>query len=97
MVVAYRNGDEFATKIWLTSVKKLAIALASLTNILSPEMIIIGGGITDAGKDLFEPLEKLMAKYEWRTGGNKTEIVQAQYGNFSGAVGAACFARESNL
>lgn len=97
LVVAYRNGDEFATKIWLTSVNKLAIALASLTNILSPEMIIIGGGITDAGKDLFEPLEKLMAKYEWRTGGNKTEIIQAQYGNFSGAVGAACFAREANL
>jgi len=97
LVVAYRNGDEFATKIWLTSVKKLAIALASLTNILSPEIIIIGGGITDAGKDLFEPLKKLMTKYEWRTGGDKTKIIQAQYGNFSGAVGAACFAREANL
>lgn len=91
----FRNGDSYAAEIWLTSVRKLAIALASLTNILSPEMIILGGGITEAGKDLFEPLEKYMAQYEWRTGGNKTEIVKAQFGDLSGALGAACFAREA--
>lgn len=95
LLAAYRNGDEFAAAIWLTSVRKLAIALATLTNILSPEMIILGGGITEAGEDLFKPLEKYMAKYEWRTEGNQTEIVKAQYGDLSGAVGAACFARES--
>ena len=95
LLIAFRNGDEFAAKIWLTSVRKLAIALASLTNILSPEMIILGGGITEAGNDLFDPLEKYMGDYEWRTEGNKTEIVKAQYGDLSGAVGAACFAREA--
>lgn len=91
----FRNGNSYAAEIWLTSVRKLAIALASLTNILSPEMIILGGGITEAGKDLFEPLEKYMAQYEWRTGGNKTEIVKAQFGDLSGALGAACFAKEA--
>jgi len=96
LIKAHRNGDEFATKVWQTSVKKLAIGIASLTNIISPEMIILGGGITEAGKDLFEPLEELMAKYEWRTGGNKTEIVKAEYGDLAGAVGAACFARENS-
>ncbi len=95
LLVAYRNGDEFAAKVWLTSVRKLAIALATLTNILSPEMIILGGGITEAGKDLFDPLEKYMENFEWRTEGNKAEIVKAQYGDLSGAVGAACFAREA--
>ncbi|MDP2888338.1 MAG: ROK family protein [Bacteroidota bacterium] len=94
LLEAFRNGDSFAKEIWLTSVKKLAIGLASITNILSPEMIIIGGGIAEAGNDLFEPLENFMDKYEWRAGGNQTEIVKAQYGDFSGAVGAACFARE---
>ena len=95
LLQAYGNGDNFASGIWLTSVKKLAIALASLTNILSPEMIILGGGITEAGKDLFEPLEKFMADYEWRTAGNKTQIVKAEYGDLAGAVGVACFAREN--
>lgn len=94
LLEAFRNGDSFAKEIWLTSVKKLAIGLASITNILSPEMIIIGGGIAEAGNDLFELLENFMHSYEWRAGGNQTEIVKAQYGDFSGAVGAACFARE---
>jgi glucokinase len=94
MLEAFRNGDPFASEIWLTSVKKLAIALASLTNILSPEMIVLGGGITESGDDLFEPLEKFMSLYEWRTDGNKTEIVKAVYGDLAGAAGAACFAQE---
>ena len=94
---AFRNGDEFAANVWLTSVRKLGISLASLTNILSPEVIILGGGIIEAGKDLFDPLEENMAKYEWRTAGNKTKIVKAEYGDLAGAVGASCFARENSL
>lgn len=95
MLEDYRKGDSFAAEIWITSVRKLAVGLASLTNILSPEMIILGGGITEAGKDLFEPLEEFMGRYEWRTGGNRTQIVKAQYGDLAGAVGAACFAMET--
>lgn len=94
LLEAYKNGDSFAGEVWLTSVKKLAIGLATLTNILSPEMIILGGGITEAGQDLFEPLGKYMSNYEWRTGGNQTQIVKAEFADLSGAIGAACFARE---
>lgn len=92
---AFDRGDTYANNIWLTSVRKLAIGLASLTNILSPEVIILGGGITEAGNNLFSPLEKYMERYEWRPDGNKTRIIKAQYGDLAGAVGAACFARES--
>ena len=91
---AYRNNDEFAKDVWLTSVRKLAVGLASITNILSPEMIVLGGGITEANGDLFEPLEEYMNKYEWRAGGNKVTIVKAQHGDMAGAIGAACFANE---
>jgi glucokinase len=69
--------------------------ITSLTNILSPEMIIIAGGIANAGKELFVSLKKYMSIFEWRAGGNKTEIVKAHYGELSGAIGAACFAREN--
>ena len=89
---AFRNGDEFAREIWLKSVQHLAIGIASITNILSPEIIVLGGGITEAGRDLFEPLEKFIEQYEWRAGGNKVEIVKAVHGDLAGAIGAACFA-----
>ena len=64
---AFRNGDEFAREIWLKSVQHLAIGIASITNILSPEIIVLGGGITEAGRDLFEPLEKFIEQFlqEW--------------------------------
>ncbi len=92
LLKAYRQGDAFAKEVWLTSVRKLAIGMASVTNILSPQTIVLGGGITEAGDDLFEPLNEYMAKYEWRAGGNKVEIVKAVYGDLAGTVGAASFA-----
>jgi glucokinase len=92
LLEAYRDGDEFAKEVWLKSVKQLAIGLASVTNILSPQVIVLGGGITEAGSDLFEPLRQYMEQFEWRAGGNKVEIVKATYGDLAGAIGAACFA-----
>lgn len=91
MLTAYRNGDVVAREVWLRSVRQLAIGLASITNILSPEMIIIGGGIAESGAVLFEPLAEYMAQYEWRAGG-KVQIVKAVYSDLAGAVGAAGFA-----
>ena len=92
MMIAYRKGDTEAKEVWLKSVRQLAIGLASITNILSPQIIVLGGGITEAGDDLFDPLNEYMAQYEWRAGGNKVEIKKATYGDLSGAIGAACFA-----
>lgn len=92
LLEAYRSGDHFARWVWLTSVRKLAIGIASIINVLSPECVILGGGITEAGKDLFEPLEKFLSVYEWRPGGNRAIILKAQFGDMAGAVGAACFA-----
>ena len=92
LIDAYKSGDAYAKEVWLKSVRQLAIGLASVANILSPEIIVLGGGITQAGSDLFEPLKKYMDQYEWRPGGNKAEIVKATYGDMAGAIGAACFA-----
>jgi len=89
---AFRNGDNFAKEVWLKSVRQLGIGLASISNILSPEVIVLGGGITQAGDDLFIPLNEYMKQYEWQPHGNTTKIVKAKYGDMSGAIGAACLA-----
>ncbi|WP_247233204.1 ROK family protein [Telluribacter sp. SYSU D00476] len=92
LVEAYRKGDHFATYVWLQSVRSLAIALSSLINAFSPERIVLAGGITLADDALFEPLRSFLDIYEWRPGGKQTPVVQAQFGDMAGAIGAASFA-----
>ncbi|HEY0679910.1 MAG TPA: ROK family protein [Chitinophagaceae bacterium] len=94
---ACRNNDPFANEIWLTSIRHLAIGLATVTNILSPEVIVLGGGISECGDMMFTPLKEFMNKYEWKAGGKGVEIVKARFGDLSGAMGAATFAFEKEL
>jgi glucokinase len=96
LLEAQRHGDAFATWLWLSSVRKLAVAIASITNLLSPEMVIIGGGITEAGLELLNPLNKFLDLYEWRAGGNGVRIEKAAFGDLAGAMGAAGFAFMKN-
>ena len=89
LVDAYRRGDGDATDIWEASVYKLACAIASLINILDPEIIIIGGGIAAAGASLFVPLDRYLDGLEWRPYNSRIPIVPAALGDFAGAMGAA--------
>jgi glucokinase len=96
LLEAYRKNDSHAAEIWLKSIRQLALGVASISNILSPQFIILGGGITEAGDDLFVPLEQFLSLYEWRPGGAKSLIKKAEFGDMAGAIGAACFALEKN-
>jgi glucokinase len=94
LVTAYQQGDELATYWWLSSIQKLATGLVSLSNAFSPEIIVLGGGITaGSGSDLMDPLLKFMSLYEWRPGGHQVKIIPAQHKKFAGAIGAAFFAK----
>ena len=92
LLEAYNRGDVFAKEVWMKSVRQLGIGLASLANILSPEVIVVGGGIAQADDDLFLPLNEFMKKFEWQPNGKTTSIVKAVFGDMAGAIGAASFA-----
>jgi glucokinase len=87
---AYRKGDHWATYLWLSSIRKLAVAISSLINALSPDVVVLAGGITNADDALHEPLKQFMDIYEFRPN-KQTPIVQAFYGDMAGAIGAASF------
>jgi glucokinase len=93
LLLAYQQGDPFATWLWLDAVRKLAVGICGIVNAFSPEVVVLGGGIAQAGPDLFGPLAKFMELYEWRPGGQAVPVVQAHFGDLAGAVGAASFAR----
>ena len=97
LVEAYQAGNTLATYLWLDAVRKLAIGLSSIINALSPEMIILGGGMVKADQALLQPLSNFMDIYEWRPGGKQTTIAIAHYQDFAGAIGAAVFALKHRL
>jgi len=92
LVDAHRAGDQAATEIWMKSIQALSCAIASLINVLDPEAVIIGGGMSSAGEALFQPLQKFINEVEWRPGGHRVKILPAQLGDWAGAFGAARFA-----
>jgi glucokinase len=92
LVEAHLNGDEKATDVWLRSVYNLAAGITSIINAFDPEVIIIGGGIAQAGPALFGPLEHFLEKLEWRPQGQSVRIVPAALGDFAGTLGAAHYA-----
>ena len=89
LVDAVRSGDEAAQGFWQETVHHLACGIASLVNVLDPEVVVIGGGISRAGNNLFEPLASVLDEIEWIVPGHRVEIRPALLGEWAGAYGAA--------
>jgi glucokinase len=92
LVEAHLSGDEQATEVWLRSVHNLAAGITSIINALDPEVIIVGGGIAQAGAALFDPLQRFLERVEWRPLGQSVRIIPATLGDFAGTLGAVYYA-----
>jgi glucokinase len=97
LVRAVREADAIAQEAWRRSIHALAVAIASYKLILDIEAVIVGGGIAQAGADLFEPLAQELDGVEWRPGGQRIEILPASLGSWAGAIGAAKNAMECRV
>jgi len=86
LVEAHLEGDTDATTIWLRSVHSLAAGLTSIINAVDPEVIILGGGIAQAGRALFDPLSDFMKRMEWRPKGHEVKIIPAALGYLAGPL-----------
>ena len=85
--------DPLALQTWKRVGVALGIVLAGVVNLLSPERIVIGGGISKAGKWLFEPLRQTIRCRSMKGLGN-LPVVPASLGSSAGILGAALLVRE---
>ncbi len=89
IIMAARAGDRLALEIVEKAAYYLGIGLGNIINILNPDTIVIGGGVSRAGELLFEPLCRAARENCLESAGSIVRIVPAQLGNDAGFVGAA--------
>jgi glucokinase len=87
-----QGGDANAVLVWDEAIGALALGITQVVSILAPEAIIIGGGLAEAGEDLFGPLEQKVD--ELLTFHRRPRILPAQLGEDAGLLGAALRARD---
>ncbi|MCI9337867.1 MAG: ROK family protein [Lachnospiraceae bacterium] len=87
---AYRQGDKTAVKAVGKYADLLSEGLANIINILQPELLCIGGGISRSG-DILIPLleERIKEKIYSRDSAENTKLTAARLDNEAGIIGAA--------
>ena len=84
-----RKGNKKAISIWEDVGRKLAVALAGVVNLLNPDIIVIGGGVSNAGELIFRPLRKELKARAMRDQARHVKIVRAKLGDDAGIIGAS--------
>lgn len=91
---AAREGDEMAQLMMERTGMFLGIALAAVVNLLNVEMVVMGGGVMDAGDLVLKPTIKETRRRAFPPSFNSCEIVIAKLGLTAGMIGAALMARD---
>lgn len=89
---AAEAGDEVALRIFSAAARNLGRAVGGLINLLSPEVVAIGGGLINAGDLLFGPLRAAVGEMAFTVPAAHCRIVEAELGTDAGLVGAVAWA-----
>ncbi|MFC2156726.1 ROK family protein [Acidobacteriota bacterium] len=88
------EGDPLSLQAFQMSGKYLGIGLSIVINLLNPEVVLIGGGVSESGSVLMEPALDEAGKHTFRAAFETCRIQKAALGNAAGFVGAALWAHE---
>ena len=89
---AMRAGDEWGKKVVDEYISYLACGITNIINIFEPEVLSIGGGVSNERDTLLKPLAELIDKEVYTSLSDcvpKTRVCIAQLRNDAGIIGAA--------
>ena len=89
---AAKQGDNLARELITQTGYYLGVGLANLINIFNPELIVIGGGLSNIGDMLLVPAFKTAKVRAYREAYQAVRFVPTELGQNSGVFGAAAFA-----
>jgi glucokinase len=84
-----QRGDRKAIALWSEAGRKLGVALTGVVNLLNPDCIVIGGGVANAGKILFDTIKETIYIRAMIVQAKQVKVVKARLGNDAGMIGAA--------
>jgi len=85
---AAQQGDLVAQQIITDAGRYLGIAIASLVNIFNPGMVVIGGGVSQLGDLLLEPIRKTVMERSLHASAKVARITSAVLGRRASSMGA---------
>jgi glucokinase len=85
-----KSGDAVAARVWDDATGALADALLTVSTLLDPESIVLGGGLSHAGDLLLGPLRQRLADLSSPV--SFPALVHASLGDEAGCMGAALYA-----
>jgi fructokinase len=91
IIQAMREGDSSATASFERYVNRLGRALAQVVNLLDPDCIVLGGGMSNV-QEIYPKIQAAMQPYVFGIQVN-TPVLAAQHGDSSGVRGAAWLCR----
>jgi len=89
VATAWRGGDPLATTILEETSDLLAIWLGNMIDLFDPEVIVVGGGMSELIVGWSGRIRQQIPKWTVNSRCGETPFVRAQYGEDSGIVGAA--------
>lgn len=90
---AAKQGDGLARELIERTGHYVGVGLANLINIFNPELIVIGGGLSNIGDMLFEPALRVASERAYGASFRAVRFAPAELGPNSGVIGAAAHAR----
>lgn len=94
VVAAAQGGDRLAGELWTETLDVLASALTDLVNVLEPEVVVLGGGVTRAGDALLIPIRERVGHDAMPPAARAARIELAALGDEVCAVGAGAIAHD---
>jgi len=92
IVEAAKAGDDAALDCMRILGERLGVGIANVVNVFDPELVVIGGGVSQAGDLLMTPAREMAAGLIIEGVGTETRIELARYGPRAGVRGAALLA-----
>ncbi len=83
-----------ARKIWLQAAERLGVALVSAVNLLNLDAVVIGGGIANAGRILFDRVRQTLRIRAMKIHARHVKVLKAGLGSDAALIGAAILVKE---